>query len=165
MIRLATPADAAGIAEVYRPAVEDAATTFEEELPDSAEIVRRIEKVLARMPWLVWEEEGTIVGYAYAGPHRERPAYRWTVETSVYVMPGFHRRGVARALYLDLFRRLAEQGFVNALAGILLPNPSSIAFHESLGFTRVGIYPGVGCKRGVWYDTVWYARGLGRLPG
>ena len=165
-IRLATPNDAAAVADVYRPAVLDAATTFEDIPPDAAEFARRIEKVLQRTPWLVWEEGNAILGYAYASPHRERSAYRWTVETSVYVAPGQQRRGIARGLYLNLFQRLTEQGFVNALAGVLLPNPGSVALHESLGFARVGIYPGVGYKRGVWYDTAWYSRDLAprRVP-
>ena len=156
-IRLATPADAAAVAEIYRPAVVESAISLETVAPDAEEMARRIVNVIVRTPWLVWHDAGGIQGYAYAGPHRERPAYRWAVEVSVYVRAGQHRRGIGRGLYEELFRILTLQRFVVAYAGVLLPNAASVGLHQSLGFTPVGVYRGVGYKNGAWHDVAWYA--------
>ena len=123
-------------------------------------MARRVERCLARTPWLVAEREGVVVGYAYAGAHRDRPAYQWSVETSAYVRDDAHRGGVGRALYAELFALLARQGFRNAYAGITLPNDASVGFHEACGFTRVGVYRGVGYKLGAWHDVLWLERAL-----
>ena len=160
MIRLAAPTDAAAIAEIYRPAVTDRATSFEIDPPDAEAMAKRIESCLARLPWLVAEENGVVVGYAYASPHRARPAYQWSVDVSAYVSDAAHRRGVGRSLYEALFRILTLQGFRNAYAGITMPNEASEGFHRALGFTPVGIYRGVGFKLGRWHDVLWLERAL-----
>ncbi|MEO8247328.1 MAG: N-acetyltransferase family protein, partial [Chloroflexota bacterium] len=126
-IRLADPArDAAAVAAIYRPAVIGSLASFEEVAPDATEMAARIAATLERTPWLVAEDEGVVAGYAYAGPHRERAGYRWAVNISVYVDAAFHGRGIARRLYDELLDILRRQGFVNAYAGIALPNPASV---------------------------------------
>ena len=160
MIRLATVADATQIAEIYRPAVETSATSFETFAPDAAEMARRIVTTTQRFPWLVAAQAAAVRGYAYASAHRDRAAYQWSVEVSAYVRPDTQRQGTGRALYTSLFAILALQGFRNAYAGIALPNHASVAFHMAMGFTRVGIYTSVGYKRGAWHDVAWLERVL-----
>jgi phosphinothricin acetyltransferase len=160
MIRLATPSDAAQVAAIYAPAVTDSIISFELEPPDAAEMARRVATTLARMPWLVCERGGAVLGYAYAGAHRERAAYRWSVDVSAYVRADARRLGVARALYASLFAVLARQGLRNAYAGIALPNDASVGLHRAAGFTPVGVYRGVGYKRGAWHDVAWFERPL-----
>jgi phosphinothricin acetyltransferase len=154
-IRFATPDDAAGVAAVYAPYCSTP-ISFELEPPDAVEISARMAKVLEAYPWLVAEEDGAIVGYAYGSRHRERAAYRWSVDVSVYVQQGRHRLGIGRRLYAILFDLLRRQGFVNAYAGVTLPNPGSVGLHESLGFEPVGVYRRVGYKCGAWHDVAWY---------
>ncbi len=158
-IRLADPVrDAARAAEIYRPAVMGTTISFEEKAPDADEVAARMLTVLSRTPWLVAEDDdGLVVGYAYAGEHRSRAGYRWSVDISVYVDPAAQRRGIGRALYADLLPILRRQGFVNAYAGIGLPNPASIRLHESIGMSLVGVYERVGWKLGQWVDVAWYA--------
>ena len=115
-------------------------------------------------PWLVCECDGIVAGYAYATRHRLRAAYQWCVETSVYVHPDFHRSGVARGLYTSLFAILAAQGFVNAYAGITLPNAHSVALHEAHGFVPLAVYRGVGFKTGQWHDVGWWHLGVNPHP-
>lgn len=160
-IRLAQPQrDAAAVAEIYRPYVSHSHASFETEPPAAEEMARRIAGTLARYPWLVAEQAGTVIGYAYASPHHERAGYRWSVNVSAYVAEGHHGRGIGGALYRALLERLAEQGFVNAYAGVCLPNPASVALHERMGFRLVGTYEGVGHKFGRWWDVSWYHRPL-----
>ena len=151
LIRLAQQADAAVIASIYRPYVEDSRISFETEAPDDAEIVRRMGNVIH--PWLVAEEDGRVIGYASTSPMRNRSAYRWSVETGIYLTPEIQGRGIGRKLleaHLDLLER---QGFVTIIAGIALPNDASAALHEKLGFTLSGIERGVGFKHGQWVDV------------
>jgi len=173
-IRLAEPArDAPRLAAIYRPVVVDTATSFEEEPPEPAEMERRVRATLPAHPWLVAEEDGApgedspVVGYAYAGAVRSRPAYRWSAEVSVYVDAGARRRGVGRALYATLLEMLEVQGFCRAYAGITLPNPPSVALHEALGFRPVGTYRRIGFKLGAWHDVGWWQRDLAKVdaPG
>lgn len=159
-IRRATARDASAIAAIYAPWVATTCVTFETTAPDADEMVRRIEKHGDRMPWLVREMDERVVAYAYATPHRERAAYRWTVETSVYVATDRHRRGIGRDLYVTLLDVLARQGHRLALAIITLPNPQSVGFHESLGFTPSGRIVGAGHKLGGWRDVGWWSREL-----
>jgi phosphinothricin acetyltransferase len=112
----------------------------------------------------VCEVDGDVTGYAYASPHRARAAYRWSVDTSVYVGERWRRSGVGRDLYASLFSVLAAQGFVNAYAGIALPNPASVRLHEAVGFTSIGVYEGVGYKLGRWHDVGWWQRALKPAP-
>jgi L-amino acid N-acyltransferase YncA len=160
MIRPARKEDAAQIAEIYRPYCEDNCVSFEEVAPGAAEMAERMEKITRRYPYLVDDRDGAVAGYAYASPHRERAAYRWAVESTIYVRGDFQGKGVGRALYEELFRRLRGQGLVKAYAGILVPNPASQGFHESMGFTLVGIYRKVGYKLGAWRDVGWWELAL-----
>ncbi len=155
-IRLATERDAEQVAAIYAPNVTDTVISFESEPPTADEMRRRIEGTLERYPWLVCECQGRVLGYAYAGAHRSRAAYRWSVDVSVYVHEGVRRAGVGRALYASLFAALKLQGFYNAYAGATLPNPGSVGLHESVGFRPVGVYRGVGYKMGAWHDVVWW---------
>lgn len=154
-IRRAGPADAAAVRDIYAPFVSDSSVSFEVEPPDAAEMARRIREIGGRYPWLVLEEGSGILGYAYASPHRARPAYRWCAEVSVYVRADARGRGVGRALYGALLGLLRRQGFVNAYAAVTLPNPASVALHEAVGFARVGVFPRIGFKRGTWHDLLW----------
>jgi L-amino acid N-acyltransferase YncA len=153
-IRPADPQrDAAACAAIYAPSVESTPTSFELTPPDAAEFARRIEKYSATHRFLVAEQDGEVVGYAYACRWRERPAYDWSVEVSVYVEPVRQGEGIGRALYAELFDRLRAQGYRIAVAGITLPNPASIALHESLGFEPIGALRQIGWKLGAWHDV------------
>ncbi len=156
-IRAADPArDAGACAAIYAPSVAASPTSFELEPPDAAALARRIAAYSASHQFLVAERGGEVLGYAYACPHAERPAYRWSVETSVYVDAGHHGEGLGRALYTELFERLRGQGFHVAIAGITLPNPASVGLHESMGFEPVGVLRRIGWKLGAWHDVGWW---------
>ena len=156
IIRSVEPADAPAIRDIYAPFVSESATSFETEPPDAAAMAGRIDDQRERFPWLVYEAGGNVVGYAYASPHRAaRKAYQWCVETSIYVDARVRGRGIGRALYASLFELLRRQGYVNAYAGITLPNPASRRLHESMGFAPVGVYPRIGFKFGRWHDVLW----------
>ncbi|MGH2446667.1 MAG: GNAT family N-acetyltransferase [Candidatus Limnocylindria bacterium] len=160
-IRIADPArDAPSVAAIYSHSVLASTASFEEMAPDAAEMGDRMRRILAHTPWLVAEEPNHVVGYAYAGKHRERAGYRWSVDISVYVAEGFHGLGIGRRLYDQLLAILRRQGFVNVYAGIALPNPASVALHESIGMRRVGVYERVGYKFGAWQDVAWYGMRL-----
>lgn len=163
-LRTATEADAAALLAIYRPYVERTAVSFELVPPTREEFAARIRRAVAGWAWLVAEVQGRCVGYAYGSSHRERPAYRWSVETSVYVHDEFHRRGVARALYGELLAVLTARGFCRALAGVTLPNPASIALHRSLGFQPIGVFEAVGRKFGGWHDVAWFQLALNDTP-
>ncbi len=156
-IRDADPArDGAACAAIYAPSVEDGPTSFEEVAPDAAEMSARIERTSATHPWLVAESGGEVVGYAYACPHRTRPAYRWAVDVSVYVAADSQGEGHGRRLYAELFERLRRLGYRTACAGITLPNPASVALHEGLGFAPLGVFRAIGWKAGAWRDVGWW---------
>jgi phosphinothricin acetyltransferase len=148
--------DAAACAAIYAPHVEASPTSFEELAPSSAEIATRIERAAATHAWLVAESEGDVLGYAYACPHRERPAYRWAADVSVYVTDERRGEGLGRSLYQALFQRLRDQRFRVASAGITLPNEASVALHERLGFVAVGVFRQIGWKAGAWRDVGWW---------
>jgi L-amino acid N-acyltransferase YncA len=155
-IRLATDADADAIAAIYAPFCLSTPISFEETAPSPVEIAGRIRKNTEQYPWLVLVDIDTVAGYAYSSQHRQRPAYRWSVDVSVYVDPRYQRRGVGRALYVALLELLRQLGYYKAYAGITLPNPASVGLHEAVGFEPVGIYHGVGYKQGAWHDVGWY---------
>lgn len=168
LIRDADPArDGAGCAAVYAPFVQDGAASFEERAPGPEEFAQRIERMSKTHPWLVAEDGEGVIGFAYGCPHRERAAYRWAADVSVYVAPAHQRRGIGRALYGSLLPLLVHQGLHVACAGITLPNEASIALHESLGFTLVGVFRRIGFKLGRWWDVGWWALELQRpeAPG
>jgi phosphinothricin acetyltransferase len=160
MVRDATSADAAACAAIYAPYVRGTAISFEEEPPTESEMRGRIEEAQARWAWLVLEEHGRIVGYAYAGPFSGRAAYRWSCEVSVYLELGCRRSGAGRALYEALLARLADLGLRMVAAGMTLPNPASEGFHAAMGFETVGVFRRIGFKHGRWYDVAWTQRAL-----
>jgi L-amino acid N-acyltransferase YncA len=166
LIRPADPGqDAPACAAIYGPYVRTSAISFEEHPPNSDEIAERIERFQESHRWLVAEDDDQVVGYAYGCPHRERAAYRWATEVSVYVAPQCHRRGYGRALYAELLPQLAAKGFHVALAAVTLPNDASVALHESLGFSPVGIYREIGYKLGSWWDVGWWQLALRETDG
>jgi phosphinothricin acetyltransferase len=158
-VRPAHEEDAAAVADIYRPYVAGSPVSFETEPPDASEMARRMAGDL--YPWLVAEEEGGgLAGYAYAAAFRTRPAYRFAVETTVYVRAGAHRRGTGAALYAPLLASLERQGFTQAIAAITLPNEASVRLHERFGFSRAGTYAQVGWKLGSWHDVGLWQRAL-----
>ena len=163
-LRFATPDDAVSLLAIYAPYITDTTITLEYEVPTVAEFAERIRKLQGVLPWLVAESQGQVIGYAYASRHRERLAYQWSVETSVYVHNAHHGTGVARRLYNRLFELLQQQGYVNAYAGVIEPNPRSFAFHQSLGFELIGTYQHVAYKFGKWHTSQWLAKQLLPLP-
>ena len=155
-IRPARRGDAKRIAEIYASYVEMSASTFEEQAPTAAEMEQRMEG-RPRLPWLVaLDPADTVVGFAYASPHHERSAYRWSVTCSVYLHESAQRRGLASALYRELFGVVRDLGYVTLYAGVVLPNDASVALHERLGFRPVGVYPHSGFKLGAWRDVGWW---------
>jgi phosphinothricin acetyltransferase len=161
IIRLATPEDAEQIQAIYAPYC-DTPVSFEMVPPSIEEIRGRLAKVLGQYPWLVCADGEEVLGYAYATQHRERAAYRWSVDTTIYIRQGRHRRGLGKALYTSLLTVLPLQGYVNAYAGVTLPNPASVGVHEAIGFQLVGVYRRVGFKCGAWHDVAWFQRPLQR---
>jgi len=182
VVRLACESDVEQIRQIYRPFVETNSVSFEAEFPGHDAFVDRVVTLLKTLPWLVavdftreepsareFEEKpttagGRVRGFAYAAPHRARAAYQWSVEASAYVEPSRHRSGVGRLLYQHLFSILARQGFVTAYAGITLPNPRSVGFHESVGFSPLAVYRHVGFKLGSWHDVGWWERQIQEPP-
>lgn len=159
-LRLVGVEDARAVAAIYAPWVRDTTVSLELVAPTAAEMAQRVAATMPRWPWLVAQVDDRVVGYAYGGSHRGRPGYRWTVEVSAYVAPAAHGHGVGRRLYTALLGLLADQGHHLALAGVGLPNPASVGFHEALGFHHVGTFREVGRKFGAWHDVGWWARAL-----
>jgi L-amino acid N-acyltransferase YncA len=161
-VRPAQPDDAAAIAAIYNHYILTTSVSFEELAVDAAEIARRMAGVeAAGLPYLVAEDTGIVTGYAYATPWRVRPAYRGSVETSVYLATGSHGRGTGTALYRLLLAQLTERGFHLAIGGIAQPNPASVALHEKMGFEKVAHFSEVGRKFGRWIDVGYWQRRLG----
>lgn len=162
-IRPATPSDIAAIARIYAHAVRHGTASFELDPPDEAEIARRYSALHdAGFPYLVAEIDGTVAGYAYAGPYRARPAYRFTIEDSLYIDPNMQRRGIGRALLERLLAEAQARGYrqMVAVIGDSAQTPS-IALHEALGFRTVGTFEAVGFKFGRWLDSVLMQKALG----
>ncbi|WP_207925845.1 arsinothricin resistance N-acetyltransferase ArsN1 family B [Actinocrispum wychmicini] len=159
-VRDASVDDAAACAAIYAPYVTDTAITFELDPPSPAEMAARINSVATTHAWLVLEDAGDVVGYAYGGPFKARAAYRWSCEVSVYLQQGRRRAGGGRTLYTALFERLAERGFRTAVAGMTLPNDASVGLHKAMGFEPVGTYRRIGWKHNRWHDVAWAQRPL-----
>jgi L-amino acid N-acyltransferase YncA len=159
-IRLARPSDASNLLQIYHPFVRSTPVTFEEGEISERQFATRIEETLKTKPWLVAEEGDSTIGYASASSFNSRAAYRWSVNVSVYVAEGHHRKGVATQLYRALFDALRILNYQNALAGITLPNAASITLHEAMGFKRVALYERIGFKLGRWHDVAWYQLAL-----
>ncbi|MBS2039011.1 GNAT family N-acetyltransferase [bacterium] len=153
-IRPARPGDCAQLAEIYAPYCATP-ISFESQAPGAQEMESRLRGLWPTHPWLVAEREGRLLGFAYAGPHRQREAYGWTVESSIYLRAEAQGTGTGRRLYQELLDLVRRQGFRTVLAGITLPNPASQTLHERLGFQPVGVYPAVGFKGGEWRSVLW----------
>ena len=164
-VRDASEADAAACAAIYSPYVTDTAISFETEPPTPAAMAERIATASRTHAWMVLEDGGRVVGYAYGGPFAPRAAYRWACEVSVYLQMGRRRSGGGRALYEALLGRLTERGFRIAVAGMTLPNEASEEFHRAMGFEPVGTYRRIGFKHGAWHDVAWTQRVLADREG
>lgn len=153
MIRPATSADADAIAAIYNHFVATTTISFEEAPVPASEMAARIDSVSAQLPWLVYERDGAVIGYAYATPWRVRSAYRFSVESTVYVAPDCPRQGIGRQLYAALLNALRARGIQVVLGGIAQPNPGSVALHEHAGFRKVAHFSRVGRKFDQWIDV------------
>ena len=156
VIRLATIDDAEGILAIYAPYITDTSFTFETEVPLLKDFQQRISDYLVSWPWLVCEINGVIAGYAYGAKHRERVAYQWCVESSIYVHDDFLKQQVGKALYEALIEIVKRQGYRNVYAVINLPNDRSVKFHENCGFKYFATYEKVGYKLGKWKNVGWW---------
>ena len=157
IFRLAMPEDAQSVLDIYAPIVFNTSISFEETPPNEIEMRARIEKTIEKYPWIVaTKSDSKILGYAYASSHRERSAYKWSVDVSVYVGEEFRGQNLGKKLYKELFKILQKQNYYRAFAGIVLPNEASICLHESMGFTRLGTYRDVGYKHNKWHDVGWW---------
>lgn len=159
-IRIAVPEDAPALVEIYAPYVEETPITFEYTVPSVKEFGERIRSTLEKYPYLVAEEDGTVLGYAYASAFKARAAYSWSAETSIYVRRGRGRQGVGKALYAALEELLGRQHVCNLCACITYPNPPSIAFHESFGYKTVAHFHASGFKLHAWHDMIWMEKEL-----
>ena len=163
-IRQATEADAPALLAIYAPFIESTPVSFETVVPGVEEFAGRIAKSLSKWQYLVAERDGVIAGYAYGSSHRERAAYRFSVEVSAYLDPRFHRQGIGSALYQRLFKDLVAQGYCNAFAGITVPNAASVGMHRSVGFEPIGVFRNIGWKFDRWHDVAWMQRSLRDRP-
>jgi L-amino acid N-acyltransferase YncA len=159
-LRIAREQDAERILAIYAPYIQQTSLTFETEVPAIPAFAERINDYLINWPWLVAETDGVIAGYAYGTRYRERTAYQWSVESSVYIHNDHQRTGLGRALYTALFELLKKQGFYNVYAVINLPNGKSVLFHERCGFSWFATYEKVGYKLGEWKNVGWWKLGI-----
>lgn len=159
-IRLAKPSDARSLLDIYAPYVENTAITFEYEVPTIEDFAIRIEKTLEKYPYLVAEEDGVVLGYAYASTYYARAAYDWAVELSVYVSQDAREKGVGSKLYDALEEMLEKMGYIHFLACISLPNEASLALHRKRGYQQVAHFPKIGYKFNRWHDIVWLQKSL-----
>ena len=154
LIRPAETADAAAICEIYNHYIEHTVVTFEEVLLTAGDIDKRLQDINAiGLPWLVAEVQGVVIGYAYAGKFRDRSAYRYTAEVTVYLAPAGTGQGAGTSLYNALFEALRERSIHIVIGGITLPNVASVALHEKMGMEKVAHLEEVGCKFGKWLDV------------
>ena len=159
-IRFAKPSDARSLLDIYAPYVENTAITFEYEVPTIEDFATRIAKTLEKYPYLVAEEDGVVVGYAYASTYYARAAYDWAVELSVYVSQDARGQGVGSKLYDALEEMLEQMGYIHFLACISLPNEASLALHRKRGYQQVAHFPKIGYKFNRWHDIVWLQKSL-----
>jgi L-amino acid N-acyltransferase YncA len=163
-LRVARKEDAEGMLSIYAPYVADTNVTFDYEVTEAETYCMQVEKVLEDYPWLIAENNGKIIGYTYARKHRERAAYQWCCESSVYVHEDYQGKGIAKQLYEALQEILVKQNMINMYAGIAQPNENSTMFHVRMGFTPVGVYKKVGFKNGQWHDVLWVHKTLIKHP-
>lgn len=156
IIRNIKSADIISVLNIYAPFIANSTVTFENEIPNIDSFTNRIEHYVALFPWLVADVDGKISGYAYASKYRDREAYQWMVECSIYLDPDFAGKGIAKNLYNALFEILKIQGIYKVFAVIGLPNLKSVSFHEKMGFTWFATYKNVGYKLGKWLNVGWW---------
>lgn len=159
-IRQATVQDVPRILEIYAPYVENTAISFEYTVPSLGAFTQRFLEITARFPWLVWEEKGVVLGYAYGSLPFERAAYQWCAEASIYLCPEARGKGIGKKLYGELEQLLQQQGYKKVYAIITTANEDSIAFHRAAGYRHTATMPNCGFKIGVWYGTVWMEKEL-----
>lgn len=160
MIRIATEKDIPEMLAIYRPYVENTTYSFEYDVPCTRTFTQRFYDHIAQFPWLVWEEEGRVLGYAYAGAPWERAGYRWCAEVSIYLSPEIHGRGIGRTLYGRLEEILTRQGYRMVYAVITSENTGSLAFHAACGYRTVTTFRNCGYKMGRWLDVTWMEKEL-----
>lgn len=160
-IRLATQHDLPAILEIYRPYIEQTAITFEYDVPSLESFTDRFLQITALCPWLVWEEDGEILGYAYGAPAFERKAYAWCADLSVYLKPEACGRGIGKALYAKVEELLEVQGYRVLYALVTTANEPSIAFHKAVGYREVASFPHCGWKLGAWHGVIWLEKDVG----
>lgn len=160
MIRIANEADVPVMLDIYAPYVQTTTISFEYDPPSQEEFLRRFRSITAQFPWLVWEEEGRILGYAYASPPFERAAYRWCAEPSIYLLPDARGRGIGRKLYAALERILEIQGYQVLYALITAENRDSLHFHEKCGYHIQAQLDSCGYKFGRWLGLIWMEKRL-----
>lgn len=163
-IRDARRSDVPAMLAIYAPFVEHTAVSFEYDVPTEAEFARRLEEHQAVFPWLVCEENGRVMGYAYAGRAFERAAYGWNAEISCYLAPELRGRGVGRRLYARIEEILTRLGYYKLFAVVTSANAPSVAFHRALGFRDAACFRNVGYKQGGWYDVLWLEKTLCDRP-
>ena len=155
MIRIATESDVPAMLAIYAPYIENTTITFEYNVPSEEEFLTRFREITAQFPWLVWEEEGKVLGYAYGSAPFARDAYRWCAEDSIYLCPEAQGRGIGRRLCTALEKVLFYQGYRRIYALITAENFTSLTFHEKLGYTKRGDFPDAGFKFGRWIGVIW----------
>lgn len=166
MIRFAEVSDVPQMLAIYAPFVENTTTSFEYTVPTQEAFTARFLEKTERFPWLVWEEDGQVLGYAYGSAPFERAAYGWCAEVSIYLHPSVHGRGIGRKLYAVIEELLRLQGFWKVYAIVTSENLSSIAFHKAVGYTTTAVFPNCGFKFGHWLGTIWLEKVLnsGEMP-
>lgn len=155
-IRLIKETDTQAVLDIYKYFVDHTIISFEYDAPTLEEYTDRIKTNTTNYPWLVCSFDNKIIGFAYGSTHRYRTAYQWSPESTIYISPDFHAKGIGRILYETLFSLLKLQGYYNVFAGVALPNEKSIGFHRAIGFEEIGIFKKVGYKHGNWHDTHWF---------
>ena len=160
MIRFATEQDLSAMLDIYRPYVENTTYSFEYDVPSMEVFTKRFRDHVAQFPWLVWEENGIVLGYAYAGAPWERAAYRWCAEVSIYLHPSIHGKGIGRQLYARLEDILKKQGYRVCYALITTENTGSVRFHERLGYAYHSTFQNCGYKMGRWLGVIWLQKQL-----
>lgn len=160
-IRMATPEDAPALLEIYAPYIKDTAVSFDIRVPSKSDFIRRMQRIIGRFPYLVAENNGRVVGYAYAHPESERSAYQWNAELSIYMNRDFQSSALASRLYNALIEFLGLLGYRNLYAVITLPDEANISRHKHLGFTPLAVHKNAGYKLGKWHDVAWLEKSLG----
>ncbi len=155
-IRLICETDTQSVLDIYKYYVDHTIISFEYNAPTHDEYLQRIKTNTEKYPWLVCLHKNNIIGFAYGSTHRYRTAYQWSPESTIYLAPNFHTKGIGRVLYETLFSLLKLQGYYNVFAGVGLPNDKSVGFHRALGFEEIGVFKNIGYKLGNWHHTHWF---------